>query len=77
MAMIAPTHAATHASRAVHAGWRRLARAIVAAAQTLYTWQVRSRTRRQLMELDHRLLRDMGLSRYDALFEGRKPFWRE
>jgi uncharacterized protein YjiS (DUF1127 family) len=27
--------------------------------------------------LDERSLRDIGLTRYDALREARKPFWRE
>ena len=43
----------------------------------LYDWQQRTRTRHQLMTMDDRLLKDMGISRYDAVREGAKPFWRE
>lgn len=38
--------------------------------------QQRRRERRQLAELDERLLRDIGIERADALREARKPFWR-
>lgn len=38
--------------------------------------QQRRRERRQLAELDERLLRDIGIERADALRESRKPFWR-
>lgn len=37
----------------------------------------RLRTRRQLLELTHGELSDIGLSRSDALAEGLKPFWRD
>lgn len=40
---------------------------------TLYD---RARERRQLMHLDARLLRDMGLTRAQARSEAEKPFWR-
>jgi uncharacterized protein YjiS (DUF1127 family) len=36
----------------------------------------RRRERRQLAELDERLLRDIGIERADALRESRKPCWR-
>lgn len=36
----------------------------------------RWRTRRQLLELNHEQLKDLGLDRADALGEGSKPFWR-
>lgn len=36
----------------------------------------RAASRRQLGELDARLLRDIGLDREAALQEARKPFWR-
>lgn len=44
-------------------------------------WQVvrlrlaRQRTRRLLVELDERLLRDVGVTRVDAMREAAKPFW--
>jgi uncharacterized protein YjiS (DUF1127 family) len=46
------------------------------ALDTLVTWQERSMQRRQLMELDDRLLVDIGISRADAVGEYRKSFWR-
>jgi uncharacterized protein YjiS (DUF1127 family) len=36
----------------------------------------RQRQRRALLELDDHLLNDIGVSRGDAIAEGRKPFWR-
>lgn len=36
----------------------------------------RRRGRRELRELDERLLRDVGISREQALREADKPFWR-
>ena len=34
------------------------------------------RQRRALLRLDDALLKDLGISRVDALQEGNKPFWR-
>ena len=39
-------------------------------------WLNRHRSRRDLSELDDRLLADVGISREDALREAGKPFWR-
>ncbi len=39
-------------------------------------WQRRARSRRELAVLCDRCLRDMGVTRYDASQEVRKPFWR-
>jgi uncharacterized protein YjiS (DUF1127 family) len=36
----------------------------------------RQRQRRALLELDDHLLNDIGVSRGEAIAEGRKPFWR-
>lgn len=36
----------------------------------------RSRERRILAGLDERMLRDLGITRYDAGMEAQKPFWR-
>jgi uncharacterized protein YjiS (DUF1127 family) len=44
--------------------------------RTLESWQERVHQRRHLLELDERLLRDIGLSRYDVEREAAKPFWR-
>ncbi len=39
-------------------------------------WMQRSRQRRTLAELDDFRLKDIGLTRAEALAEARKPFWR-
>ncbi len=39
-------------------------------------WMERARTRRRLLTLDDRMLRDIGVSRADAWREGTKPFWK-
>jgi uncharacterized protein YjiS (DUF1127 family) len=41
------------------------------------TWRQRLCDRRALALMDERSLRDVGLTRYDALYEARKPFWRK
>jgi uncharacterized protein YjiS (DUF1127 family) len=40
------------------------------------TWRSRSRGRECLLRLNDRELKDLGISRYDAECEARKPFWR-
>lgn len=52
---------------------RRVTMAIVALAEH---WASRARQRRALSRLDDRLLRDIGVSPYDAAHEADKPFWR-
>ena len=42
----------------------------------LSTWCGRAAQRRALAALDHRLLRDVGLTRDQAVVESEKPFWR-
>lgn len=39
-------------------------------------WRRNLRTRRQLAELDERLLADAGISAAERVAELRKPFWR-
>ncbi|WP_246589872.1 DUF1127 domain-containing protein [Marinobacterium ramblicola] len=41
------------------------------------TWHQRHRQRDQLMALSPWMLKDIGISRTDALHEGGKAFWRE
>lgn len=48
-------------------------RAIVAA---LIRFSARSRQRQHLSSLDDRALRDIGITRLDALAEAAKPFWK-
>jgi uncharacterized protein YjiS (DUF1127 family) len=52
--------------------WHALVRALRAARD----WRGRARQRRALMELSDHLLRDIGISRADALCEATRPFWR-
>ncbi|MFZ2075589.1 MAG: DUF1127 domain-containing protein [Xanthobacteraceae bacterium] len=41
----------------------------------LAEWRVRARSRNELMNLNDRLLRDIGVSPYEAVSEASKPFW--
>lgn len=50
----------------VPAGWAKIAR----------IWWRRARTRRQLRDLDDRLLADAGITRDQAREEAAKPFWK-
>jgi uncharacterized protein YjiS (DUF1127 family) len=52
-----------------------LAGAVAVGVDTLMTRAELARSRRQLAELDERLLRDIGLDRATARFEASKPFW--
>jgi uncharacterized protein YjiS (DUF1127 family) len=44
---------------------------------TLREWHRRSRDRAALASFDDRMLRDIGVTRVDALYEINKPFWRQ
>jgi len=46
-------------------------------AATVGEWRRRARSRRDLMALDPRDLRDLRLTPADALREARKLFWKE
>ncbi len=48
-----------------------------AVGQVLATWRRRARERRELANIDHRTLRDLGISPTDVRFEADKPFWRD
>ena len=68
-----------HAQSIRHAPleWRAAARRLFAELRTLIAeWRRRARGRRELAALSDRCLRDIGLTRYDAKREARKPFWR-
>jgi uncharacterized protein YjiS (DUF1127 family) len=43
----------------------------------LREWWRRKNDRRELARLDERMLRDIGLTRFDVDYEINKPFWRE
>ena len=54
---------------------------LVVASVTVRRWIARSQQRRSLREIaesnDRHLLRDIGVSRYEAFQEADKPFWRQ
>jgi uncharacterized protein YjiS (DUF1127 family) len=56
--------------------WRSLDTVLQHAVDVILTWRERVRTRRQLLMLDDRLLKDIGITRLDAQGEAEKPFWR-
>jgi uncharacterized protein YjiS (DUF1127 family) len=56
----------------VHAAGAALLRPL----ETVILWQERVRERRQLLQMSDRLLKDIGLTRVDAMIEADKPFWR-
>lgn len=51
-------------------------RALMRAVATVSAWHERARQRRALMELSDHMLRDIGMSRAEALCEATRPFWR-
>ena len=53
-----------------------LAGTFTAFNQILATWRRRTQERRELANLDHRAIRDIGLSPSEIQFEANKPFWR-
>lgn len=55
----------------------RLNEAAQRALATIHTWHRRAVERHQLAALDERTLKDIGITRADALYLGSKPFWRE
>jgi len=53
-----------------------LAGTFTAFNQIFETWRRRAQERRELANLDHRTIRDLGLSPSEIRFEANKPFWR-
>jgi uncharacterized protein YjiS (DUF1127 family) len=51
--------------------------AAVAVLTQFRTWRERARSRRDLLRLDDHMLRDLGIDRTTAEFNGSLPFWRE
>lgn len=56
--------------------WRALEAALQDVADAIWTWRERAKMRHQLLMLDDRLLRDIGITRLQARSEAEKPFWR-
>lgn len=50
---------------------------VTSAIEKVLIWQQRQRERQQLLALDDRQLKDIGLSRADVYQEWSKPFWRQ
>ena len=44
-------------------------------ADLVSTWNRRHKTRRQFASVEHRILRDVGISAADRFIEINKPFW--
>lgn len=62
-------------------GWLEDGKAlIVSDVQALWAvlklWRARQHARRQLQDMDDRLLNDIGMTRKQVVAEARKPFWR-
>ena len=49
----------------------------MSALQTIRKWRRRIRGRQELAALGDRMLKDIGLTRADALAQASKPFWKE
>lgn len=65
------------AFRFIHPAIRPVYRTMTGITHQLRCWYDVSRQRKQLMELDDRLLDDIGVSRDEALKEASRPFWDE
>ena len=58
------------------ARWKNGRGPVEKALRILSVWIARARQRRCLAGLSDRSLKDIGISRCDALHKARKPFWR-
>jgi uncharacterized protein YjiS (DUF1127 family) len=54
----------------------RLGRALARMAAATFAWHERARQRHALMQLSDHMLRDIGISRAEAVGEAGKPFWQ-
>lgn len=61
--------------------WQASSRSLIGllsgAGAVLHEWRRYKNSRSELSRLDERMLRDIGLTRFDAEYEMNKPFWRE
>jgi len=67
----------THSFSIVMPGFGRLAKLPLAVALAYQTWRRLRRERDQLLAFSCRSLRDLGLSRIDALQAANRPLWVE
>ena len=72
---MAYTHANTYAYHR-HAPLRAATGLVGRAIDIVLRWQERAKGRKELEQLDDRMLKDIGLNRIDALREADKPFWK-
>jgi uncharacterized protein YjiS (DUF1127 family) len=49
----------------------------MSAMKMIRKWQRRARGRHELAAMGDRMLKDIGLTRADALAQASKPFWKE
>ncbi len=64
-------------SARILATWaRRSPRFFEIACSTLVTWQKRAVMRRAFVRMETHMLRDIGLTAWEAQYEAQKPFWR-
>ncbi len=59
-----------------HPARSRLGRILLVLMELWGKWQRRARERRHLAEFSDAMLKDIGISRADAMAEIDKPFWR-
>lgn len=74
--MATTTHPSTVHNLWLSHVWQSIRVLLVRGLDILRTWQQRHRTRRDLLNLNDRLLRDIGISRAEAEREASKPFWQ-
>lgn len=60
----------------IKAGYTLLVSDMARVVKTLVKWQRREIWRARLSDFDERMLKDIGLTREQAMLEVRKPFWR-
>lgn len=70
------SHPAYALGQAAEQGGSRVLGALATLGAAVSQALARQRARRELTRLDEHMLRDIGLSRSQALFESDKPFWR-
>lgn len=55
---------------------RAVSNALTAAVESMLAWHERTKSRRALLGLDDRMLKDIGIDRATAHIEGIQPFWK-